>query len=516
MSGACEAASRFWPSHTCPDREPSCGIVGRVSEGIEALRESLRAGTLPEALLRPGRDIVLRAGSRQLTRDQLREQADHVAGGLAAQGVKTADRIGIYAASSLDWVIAYLGIQRVGGVVVPMNPEYHAAEAEHILRDSEPRFVIADASRAEIANRLEFAVLSLDDLPRGDAPPMPALTPDSPAAILYTSGTTGRPKGAVIDHGAFLAQGRGAIEVWRWTPHDNLIHALPLFHLHGLGMGLHGTLLCGASATLIPFTPAGAIAELTRGDSECGTMFFGVPSMYQRLCDWLDEHPADLSGVRVFVCGSAPLPPALFERCTKLLGQRPVERYGITEGGIVVTNPYDGPRQPGRVGFPFPGVEVKLGDMDEVLLKGGQVFKGYWRNPEATSEVFTSDGWFRTGDIGELGEDGSLAIRGRIKELIISGGFNVYPREVELVLEEHPAVLEVAVAGVPSEKWGEEVTAFVVPSGSVPLVETDLIAYARDQLAAYKCPKRVVVMDKLPRNAMGKVQRSLLTTRVAS
>jgi len=339
---------------------------------------------------------------------------------------------------------------------------------------------------------------------------MPALTPESPAAILYTSGTTGRPKGAVLDHGNFLAQGRGALEVWRWTDRDVLVHALPLFHLHGLGMGLHGTLLSGGSAVLLPFTPEDVVRELTHG----GTMLFGVPSMYQHLCDWLDEHPTDLSHVRVFVCGSAPLPPALFERCRRLLGQPPVERYGITEGGIVVTNPYDGPRQPGRVGYPFPGVEVTLGELDEVLLKGGQVFQGYWRNPTATAESFTAGGFFKTGDVGEIGQDGSLAIRGRIKELIITGGFNVYPREVELVLEAHPAVQEVAVAGVPSERWGEEVTAFVVPSAAAPLDEREIISFAQERLAAYKCPKRVIALDRLPRNAMGKIQRAVLTESV--
>jgi len=341
---------------------------------------------------------------------------------------------------------------------------------------------------------------------------MPDLTPESPAAILYTSGTTGRPKGAVLDHGGLLAQARGAIEMWRWTDRDILVHALPLFHLHGLGMGLHGTLLSGGSATLIHFSPQAVVAELTRNDAQRGTMFFGVPAMYQRLCDWLDEHPTDLSAVRVFVSGSAPLPPALFERCARLLGQPPVERYGITEGGIVVTNPYDGPRQPGRVGIPFPGVEVKLGDKDEVLLKGGQVFKGYWRNEPATSEAFTPDGFFKTADVGEIGDDGTLAIRGRLKELIISGGFNVYPREVELVLETHPSVEEVAVAGIPSDAWGEEVTAFVVPSKSGGLDESELIAFARERLATYKCPRRIVVIDRLPRNAMGKVERSKLRT----
>src|SRR5207253_441525 len=235
---------------------------------------------------------------------------------------------------------------------------------------------------------------------------------EAPALLLYTSGTTGRPKGALLDHGNLLAQGRGVVEAWRWTAEDRLVLALPLFHVHGLA----------------------------------------------------------------------------FERCERVLGQPVLERYGITEGGIVVSNPYDGPRQPGRVGYPLPGVEVRLGEQDEVQLKGGQVFKGYWRNAAASADVFV-DGWFRTGDIGEIAADGSLAIRGRIKELIISGGYNVYPREVEMVLEQHPAVAEVAVAGLPSERWGDEVTAFVVTRSQVQA--GDLITFARDRLATYKSPQGV-------------------------
>jgi malonyl-CoA/methylmalonyl-CoA synthetase len=481
-----------------------------ASGDIEALRLRLRAGNLPAALLTSGSDVVLTSGDVQLTRDGLRARAEEIAGGLEGLGIKPGDRVGLYAANSLDWVTAYLGALRAGACVVPMNPDYRAAEAEHIITNSDPSLVIADAERASIIGELGRRVVELEDMPRGDPPAMPALTPEDPALILYTSGTTGRPKGAVLEHGGMLAQARGAIAVWRWTPGDVLVHALPLFHLHGLGMGLNGTLLSGGRATLISFSPQAVVTELTRDDPARGTMFFGVPAMYQRLCDWLDEHPADLSHVRIFVSGSAPLPPALFERSRRLLGQPPVERYGITEGGIVVTNPYDGPRQPGRVGLPFPGVEVKLGDKDEVLLKGGQVFRGYWRNPQATQEAFTQDGFFRTADVGEIGEDGTLAIRGRLKELIISGGFNVYPREVELVLETHPAVHEVAVAGVPSEAWGEEVTAFVVPSKSAKLNERELIAYARERLAAYKCPRRIVIVEKLPRNAMGKIERSKL------
>ena len=483
-----------------------------MTQGSDALRQQLRHGTLAQELMKPGRDVVLRSGDRSVTRDELRSEAEQIAGGLVQVGVKSGDRLAVYAANSLEWVMAYLGVLRAGACAVMLNPDYHSAEAQHILHDSEPRFVLADVKRAAIARQLGMRVISIEELPRGDAPPMPELTSQSPAAILYTSGTTGRPKGAVLDHGNFLAQGRGALEVWRWTSKDVLVHALPLFHLHGLGMGLHGTLLSGGSAVLVPFTPENVVRELTHG----GTMLFGVPSMYQRLCEWLDEHPTDLSHVRVFVSGSAPLPPALFERCAKLLGQPPIERYGITEGGIVVTNPYDGPRQAGRVGYPFPGVEVQLGELDEVQLKGGQVFGGYWRNPQATEEAFTSDGWFRTGDVGEIGDDGSLAIRGRIKELIITGGLNVYPREVELVLEAHPAVHEVAVCGVASEKWGEEVTAFVVASGAVPVNEEEIIAFTHERLAAYKCPKRVITVQALPRNAMGKVQRSVLAASLVS
>src|SRR5450759_1052786 len=224
-----------------PERVWHCLRVARewVGSDIEALRRRLRSGTLAEALLAPSAEVVLRSGERQLTRDQLRVEAGQVAGGLAGAGVAPGDRVALYAASSLDWVIAYLGVQRAGGCVVPMNPDYHAAEAKHILTDSDPTLVIADAPRAATVESLGRRVIELERLSRGTPPPMPALTPDSPAAILYTSGTTGRPKGAVLDHGGLLAQARGAIEVWRWTPRDVLVHALPLFHLHGLGMGLH-------------------------------------------------------------------------------------------------------------------------------------------------------------------------------------------------------------------------------------------------------------------------------------
>jgi malonyl-CoA/methylmalonyl-CoA synthetase len=465
---------------------------------LEETRRRLRAGNLPEALLAPETGAV--AG---LERRLLRDRTEAVAGGLARSGVRRGDRVGLCAANSADWILAYLGGQRLGAVMVPFNPAYRSAEVEHILGDADPVLVITDAERRPLVEPLR-PVLSLEDLPLDDPPAAIRLEPESPALILYTSGTTGRPKGALLDHGNLLAQARGAVEAWRWTAADRLVHALPLFHLHGLGMGLHGSLLTGSEMSLIGFEPAAVVAELHAG----ATMFFGVPAMYQRLCEHLEEHPADLSRVRLFVSGSAPLPPELFRRCEALLGQPPVERYGLTEGGIVVSNPYDGPRRPGRVGYPFAGVEIRLGEQAEIQLKGGQVFGGYWGNPAASEEAFV-DGWLRTGDVGEIDAEGSLAIRGRIKELIISGGFNVYPREVELVLEEHPGVAEVAVVGLPSERWGEEVTAFVVPAGAPPAAE-ELIVFAQARLARFKCPREVRFVAELPRNAMGKVQRSQL------
>jgi malonyl-CoA/methylmalonyl-CoA synthetase len=474
----------------------------------EAARRHLRRGDLPGALLRGGGGTARRCGGAALSHDRLAAEVEEVAAGLAGLGAGPGERVLMHATASCEWVVACLGALRAGAVVVPVNPDYRDAEVGHILGDAEPALVIADAARLEGAVRLRAAhpgirrVLAVEDLPRASAPmPRGELTPESPALIIYTSGTTGRPKGALLDHGNLLAQGRGVVEAWRWEPSDHLVLALPLHHLHGLAMGLVGTLLAGASATLLRFSPAAVIDELRRR----ATLFFGVPAMYQRLAEHLEADPADLSAVRLFVSGSAPLAPALFDRCARLLGQPPLERYGITEGGVAVSTPYDGPRQAGRVGHPLPGVELRLGHEGEVLLRGGQVFGGYWRNPAATTEVLEG-GWLRTGDAGEIGADGSLAIRGRLKELIISGGLNVYPREVEAVLEEHPAVAEVAVAGLPSERWGEQVTAFVV--ARAPVREEELVAHARARLAPYKCPRAVRFVAVLPRNALGKVLRA--------
>ena len=499
----------------------------QIPSDTEGARRYLRRGNLSEALFPGGPVPALVAGDVALTHDELRTAADGAARRLYGAGVTQGTHVALFAENSAAWIVSYLGLQRLGATVVGMNPAFKEAEAEQILSDSEAALTVVDGGRQPLIDALRPRLKSLRGTARVEEvgssvpPPRPSpasgggtfppkggqgedlLNSESPAILLYTSGTTGRPKGALLDHGNLLAQARGVVEAWRWTAADRLVLALPLFHVHGLAIALNGSLIAGGCAVLVPFTPQNVVRELRAG----GTMFFGVPAMYQRLCDYLDRNPADLRHVRLFVAGSAPLPAALFERCERILGQLVLERYGITEGGIVVSNPYDGPRQPGRVGYPLPGVEIRLGELDEVQLKGGQVFKGYWRNAAASTDAFV-DGWFRTGDIGEIAQDGSLAIRGRIKELIITGGYNVYPREVEMVLEQHPAVAEVAVAGLPSERWGEEVTAFVVARTKVPAEE--LIAYARDRMATYKCPRAIRFIDVIPRNAMGKVDRSQL------
>lgn len=360
-------------------------------------------------------------------------------------------------------------------------------------------------------------------------PQLDGVGPGDPALLCYTSGTTGAPKGAVLCHGNLLASAEAVRLAWRWSAQDRLLLALPLFHVHGLGVGLHGTLLAGGSAVLFERFDVERLLDAVR--RHCATLFFGVPTMYARLA--ASPRVGELGRLRLCVSGSAPLPPVLFERLAAATGQRVLERYGMTETLMNVSNPYDGERRPGTVGLPLPGVELRLaaagqasdhgsrrhpeaaparrgrggdppGDHGEILLKGPNVFGGYWRNPAATEAAFDADGWFRSGDLGSLDEAGYLRIEGRSKELIITGGYNVHPREVEEVLLAHPAVAEVAVVGTPSEEWGEVVTAYVVCDGPPPS-EAELAAFTADKLAPFKRPRLVRYVDALPRNALGKV-----------
>jgi malonyl-CoA/methylmalonyl-CoA synthetase len=341
---------------------------------------------------------------------------------------------------------------------------------------------------------------------------------DDAVLLAYTSGTTGRPKGVPLSHANLLSSIRAAMRAWRWDENDVLVHALPFTHQHGLG-GVHATLLAGSRAVVHgKFDPGGLCAAI---ESEKATVLFAVPAIYEKLLAWEGVESADFSSLRLAVSGSAALSPALAREVSSVLGGEVLERYGSTESGLSVSNPYEGPRKFGSVGLPLPGTELAIvddagrglspGDAGEIVLRGPQVFSGYWHLPDATGDSFYPGGWFRTGDIGRVDpDDGYLTITGRSKEMIISGGLNVYPREVELALEEHAAVDKAAVVGVPSDWWGEEVVAFIVPAEGREVNHEELTAHVRQRLSAYKCPKRFFAVEQLPRNEMGKVLRDEL------
>jgi malonyl-CoA/methylmalonyl-CoA synthetase len=356
-----------------------------------------------------------------------------------------------------------------------------------------------------------------------DVAPLDPAVARAAGLLAYTSGTTGRPKAVPLGHANVLSSIRAVMRAWRWSRDDVLVHALPLFHQHGLG-GLIASLLAGGRAVLFSrFDPAVVCDAIA---AERATVFLGVPAMYERLVGWDGFAAAALDSLRLVVSGSAPLSPALARRVEAVVGQVPLERYGTTESGLDVSNLDDGPRRPGTVGIPLPGIELRVvdgggdavaeGEDGEIVVRGPQVFAGYRGDPSATAAAFFDGGWFRTGDIGRVDPaDGWLSITGRAKDLIISGGMNVYPREVELALEEFDAVARAAVVGVPSERWGEAVMAAVVPAPGARLDEEELLAFASERLAPYKRPKRVVAVDELPVNHMGKVQSDEVIKLVA-
>jgi len=432
--------------------------------------------------------------------------------------VRPGDRVLLAAASSIGFVRCYLGALRAGAVVVLANPGYTAAELGHLVADSGAVLAFADT---EPGRRL--AGLG-PGLPIADAGALPAdvrpvhdvaARPDDVALLAYTSGTTGRPKGVPLTHRQLTVSIRAAMAAWRWQADDVLVHALPLYHQHGLG-GVHAALIAGGTVHIRSKFSAGALVQAA-ADSRASVLF-AVPTIYQALADAPAAQAGGLRGLRLAVCGSAPLSPSLAGRLPPVLGRLPLVRYGTTESGLNVSNPVADPRGD-TIGVPLPGVLVRIfadggadpGADGEIQLRGPHVFSGYWNDPAATGAAFTPDGWFRTGDIGAVDPaTGHLVIRGRTKEMIISGGLNVYPREVEIALEGHPSVAEAAVAGVPDERWGERVTAWVVLRDGHDFDEAALIAHARTLLAGYKCPKRVFRLAALPRNQLGKIVRSEL------
>ncbi|HET6794435.1 MAG TPA: AMP-binding protein [Acidimicrobiales bacterium] len=492
----------------------AAGWARHLPAGVDPASVDLLAeGSLPAAWARrwsdaPGRPVVRDPGGRWLTGADLLGVTAEVAGRLAAAGLRAGDRVVLSGPASADMVVAYGAALRSGLVVVPVNPSYSRRELAVLLEDAAPAAAIMHSAElrgwaAELSRATRIFTM---DVPGagGPPPPLDGVATADPALLVYTSGTTGRPKGAVLSHGNLLASAEAVRLAWRWTPEDRLILCLPLFHMHGLGVGLNGTLLVGASAVLHNgFEPEGVLAAAGEG----ATMFFGVPTMYARLVD--AQGAARLGGLRLCVSGSAPLDAGLHRRVEAVCGQAVLERYGMTETVMLVSNPYEGERRPGTVGFPLPGVEVRLAEgSGEIEVRGPNVFDGYLGRSDA--DPFTADGWFRTGDIGATDADGYLSIVGRSKELIITGGYNVYPREVEDVLRAHPGVVDAAVVGTPSEEWGEVVTAYVEVVEASPFDPSALVDWAAARLAPYKRPRIFHRVEALPRNRLGKVLRDQL------
>jgi malonyl-CoA/methylmalonyl-CoA synthetase len=467
-------------------------------------------GSLPAAWARiwsnsPASPVLLDHERGWMAAGELEEATRRVAGRLQGAGLRPGDRMLFSADSSLELVIAHVAALRCGIVVVPANTAYRQRELSHIMADARPRAALVDGDeRARWLHTADADVLLVGpdiDLPDRDPDGLDMASAQAPALIGYTSGTTGNPKGAVLSHGNLLAGSEAVRLAWRWRPEDRLVLALPLFHMHGLGVGLHGTLLAGGSAVMLPRFDVDAVLDAARDND--ASLLFGVPTMYHRLAQ--SPRAGELARFRLCVSGSAPLPAELHRALGERAGQQVLERYGMTETLMLVSNPYDGERRAGTVGFPLPGVELRLseGETGEIQVRGPNVFAGYWERPDATADSL-ADGWFHTGDLARRDPDGYLRILGRSKELIITGGLNVYPREVEEVLLGHPDVAEVAVVGAPSEEWGEVVTAFVVPAGRARAAES-LLTFAAEQLAPFKRPRRVHFVKSLPRNALGKV-----------
>jgi malonyl-CoA/methylmalonyl-CoA synthetase len=427
----------------------------------------------------------------------------------------------------------YLGCLRAGLAYLPLNTGYQKAELEYFFADAEPRVVVCSPERLGIVATLArgATVLTLDakggelfDRAQGQ-PDTFATVPrasDDLASILYTSGTTGRSKGAMLTHRNLASNALALVDAWRFTRGDVLLHALPIYHIHGLFVALHCALLSASRVLWLPrFDAREVLAHLPNA-----SVMMGVPTFYSRLLAEPALAPSVCANVRLFVSGSAPLLPETFRAWEARTGQRILERYGMTETGMNASNPLDGERVPGTVGPPLPGVAIRVvgegdrpcpaGTIGEIQVRGPNVCRGYWRKDDKTAEAFTADGWFRTGDLGTFDARGYLAIVGREKDMIISGGLNVYPKEIEERIDAMDGVEESAVVGAPDADFGEAVVAFVVARPGHALSEAGIVAALKEEIAGYKCPKRVLFVTELPRNAMGKVQKNLLRDRLVA
>ena len=476
--------------------------------------------------------IAIRFEDRAITFGELDAQSNRVARAFQRVGLQRGDRVAFYLGNRVELILAHLANLKLGLVLVPMNTQYRDTEIKHILTDAEPRVILTDRAQLPIIQSLNLQSLPVvlaEDLPDLSARESSDLIDarvdgDDLAAIMYTSGTTGRSKGAMLTHDNFISNITGLTHAWAMTAGDQLLLALPLFHTHGLGVALHGALTVGATTILHRAFRADLVFDALARENI--SLFMGVPTMYVRMIEEVAKRGlsrVDLPQMRLFVSGSAPLSVETFEQFEKIFGHKILERYGMTETVMNISNVYAGARIPGMVGVPLPGVSARVADergnalpdgaVGEILLRGSNVFRGYWRAPEKTAEAFVADAdgnrWFRTGDLGKRDpHTGFFTLMSRRSDLIISGGYNIYPREVEELLHTHPAVLEAAVIAKPDAALGEIPIAFVALKHSATADE--LIAFCNAHLARYKVPRGICFLDALPRNAMGKIEKKKL------
>ena len=475
--------------------------------------------------------VLIRPDDSEVTGEQLFALSGQIANVLLDAGVEPGHRVAMQCEKSIEALALYLACLRIGSLFLPLNTAYMPAEMDYFVGDAEPTIVVSSIQAADqltpICANHNATLFTLGENSDGtlmDAARVAGTDcliaergPDDLAVILYTSGTTGRSKGAMLSHKNLLSNAESLSEAWRFTSEDRLLHALPIFHAHGLFVAINVSLNVGASMIFLPKFDINVVMDKIGS----ATTMMGVPTFYTRMLADERCNSKNLSHMRLFVSGSAPLLAETHREFEAKTGQRILERYGMTETTMNSSNPYDGDRRAGTVGFPLPNIELRVvdpetgdelpkGDIGSLEVRGPNVFQGYWRMPEKTAEDFRDDGFFITGDIAKFDEDGYITIIGRSKDLVISGGYNVYPKEVETEIDDLDGVNESAVIGVPHPDFGEAVLAVVVPTSGVKLVADQITLPLQKRLAKFKCPKKVVFINALPRNTMGKVQKNEL------
>ncbi len=471
---------------------------------------------------------------------QLDRDACRMAHFLCSQGIHKGDHVALMMDKSLFFVTAYIAVQKIGAVAIPFNPEYKSSELAYLLKDSNPELLLAsahlektiagaclDVKTMYVDTRVPYEQTDLfKELPSGFD--IPELSASDPALIIYTSGTTGNPKGVILSQDNLCSNARTIMEAWQITETDCLLHALPLFHIHGLCFALNTCLIAGSTILLTDRFDAGVVLDLlkNRNREQACSIFMGVPTMYRRLVDGMDGKSVDLGHLRLLAVGSAPLLEKDFERISHAFGSEPVEREGMSETGMNFSNPLNGVKKPGSIGLPLPGLEVRVvdpdtsedvavGEIGEFLLKGPNIFQGYLNKPEETIKAF-DHGWFRTGDLGRKDADGYYFLTDRLKNIIISGGENISPKEIENVINRLEDVTEVCVVGIKDPQWGEKVVAAIVKKTDAAVTAHDVKEICKTHLHDWKCPKEILFLEQLPKNAMGKILKEKVQEKFLS